>query len=91
MLQSAGVIFETIFLSKTPPDDERTNQLINWCRRFDELGLVPKAAGNLSFRTQQGFIITATGAMLRHIEKNSLAEVLRVERATPFPVAVGWA
>lgn len=79
MVQSTGVRFEIVFLSKSPADDEKTNQLIYWCKRFDELGLAPKTAGNLSFRTQKGFIITATGFALRAAEKDNLIEVLEVE------------
>jgi ribulose-5-phosphate 4-epimerase/fuculose-1-phosphate aldolase len=79
MRQTAGVKFETVFLSKNPPDDNRTDQLIYWCRRFDKLGLAPKSAGNLSFRTKEGFIITATGVELRAVEKDNLVEVQKVE------------
>jgi len=77
--QITGVRFETTFLSKNPPRDERTGQLLYWCQRFDKLGLAPKSAGNLSFRTKQGFIITATGVELRAAEKANLVEVLKVE------------
>jgi L-fuculose-phosphate aldolase len=77
--QITGVRFETAFLSKNPPRDKRTDQLVHWCQRFDKLGLAPKSAGNLSFRTKQGFIITATGVELRAAEKANLVEVLKVE------------
>ncbi len=80
MGQTTGVRFETVFLSKNPPDDEEINRLIYWSKRFDELGLAPKSAGNLSFRTKQGFIITATGVELRATGEDNLVEVLRVER-----------
>jgi len=73
------VRFDTVFLSKSPTEDEKTNQLIYWCKRFDELGLVPKTAGNLSFRTQKGFIITAMGFAVRDAGKDNLIEVLKVE------------
>ena len=79
MRQTTGVRFETAFLSNNPPDDERTKRLIYWCHRFDELGLAPKSAGNLSFRTKTGFIITATGIALSDAEKENLVEVLKVE------------
>ena len=79
MRQTTGVRFETVFLSKNPPDDNRTDQLIYWCWRFDKLGLAPKSAGNLSFRTKEGFIITATGIELREAEKDNLVEVQKVE------------
>ena len=80
MGQATGVRFDTVFLSKNPPDDDRVSQLIYWSRRFGELGLAPKSAGNLSFRTKNGFIITATGVALKAAERENLVEVLKVER-----------
>lgn len=80
MVQNTGMRFETVFLSKNHTDDEKTNQLIYWCKRLDQSGLAPKTSGNLSFRTQQGFIITAAGFALRAAEKDNLIEVLKVEK-----------
>lgn len=71
--------FETVFLSKNPPDDKRANRLIYWAKRFNKLGLTPKSAGNLSFRTEKGFVITGTGINLGAIEKEELVEVLKAE------------
>jgi len=79
MSQATDVRFETLFLSKNPPRDERIDQLVYWCQRFDKLGLAPRSAGNLSFRTKQGFIITATGLELRAVKKGDLVEVVKVE------------
>ncbi len=79
MGENTGVRFETVFLSESPPDDERTNQLLYWGKRFDKLGLAPKSAGNLSFRTKKGFVITGTGASLGTIKKEELVEVSKVE------------
>ena len=79
MSQATGVRFETAFLSKSPPRDERMGQLVYWCQRFDKLGLAPRSAGNLSFRKKQGFIITATGLELRAVKKGNLIEVVKVE------------
>lgn len=79
MGQTTGVRFEAVFLDNNPPDDERIDRLIYWCHRFDKLGLAPKSAGNLSFRTKKGFIITATAVALRDTEKENLVEIVRVE------------
>ena len=73
------VQFETVFEGKDPPEDERTDQLVYWCRRFDELGLAPKVSGNLSFRAERGFIITPTGVELKNVTVDSLVRVLRIE------------
>ncbi len=78
-MESTGLVFKTVFLSKVPPDDDRIDQLIKWCRRFDRLGLTPESAGNLSFRTKKGFIITATEVELRTAKKGNLVEVLKVD------------
>ena len=80
MRGSNGVRFETVFLGRSVSDDDRTEQLICWCKRFDKLGLVPKSAGNLSVRTRRGFIITATGVALGAAEMDNLVEVLEVEK-----------
>ena len=77
--QTTGVRFETVFVSKNPPDDDRVDELIYWSWRFDELGLAPKSAGNLSFRTKNGFVITATGVALKDAARDNLVEVLKVE------------
>ncbi len=66
-------------LRKSLPDDGKVNRLIYWGRRFHELGLATNSAGNLSFRTKNGFVITATGINLGTIEKEDLVEVLKVE------------
>ncbi len=76
---NTGVRFETVFWGNNPPDDERINQLIYWGKRFHKLGLTPKSAGNLSFRTGGGFVITGTGIKLGSIKKEELVEVLKVE------------
>ena len=44
MQSSTGIRFETVFLGKNAPGDDRTEQLICWCKRFDKLGLAPKSA-----------------------------------------------
>ncbi|MFC2006513.1 class II aldolase/adducin family protein, partial [Chloroflexota bacterium] len=79
VIENTRLIFETVLLEKSPPDDERTSRLIYWCKRFHKLSLVPESAGNLSFRTKQGFVITGTGINLWAIEKGGLVEILKVE------------
>jgi len=79
MKENAWVTFEAVFLNKNPPDDERIGRLLYWARRLDELGLTPKSAGNLSFRTKRGFVITGSGVNLGAIGEEELVEVLKVE------------
>ncbi len=77
-MENDWVRFEVVFRDKTPPDDGRMGELIKWCQRFARLGLAPKSAGNLSFRTDRGFIITASGVELRATRLENLVEVLKV-------------
>lgn len=79
MTQSTGVRFETIFLSRTPPSDDRVRRLGWWGRRFRRLGLAAKSAGNLSFRTRDGFVISGTGIALEGIGGGTVAEVVGIE------------
>ena len=79
MVDNDEVRFGTIYSHNDIPDDERTGLLIQWCRRFDQLGLAPQTTGNLSFRTDRGFIITATGFRLGDIDIDSLVEVAGIE------------
>lgn len=79
MEKLAPVRFETVFLDKNPPEDDRISELVCWGRRFHKLGLAVKSAGNLSFRTGSGFIVSATGVALEALERENLVEVLKVE------------
>lgn len=70
--------FETIFLNQDPPDDERISRLVYWGQTFHKSGLVPGAAGNLSFRAEKGFIITGSGARLGNLQREDLVKVSEV-------------
>lgn len=57
-------------------------RLLHWCRVFDEEGMAPveggASAGNLSFRTPAGFVITPTRSRLKSgMDWRSLVEVVR--------------
>ncbi|MAG56814.1 MAG: hypothetical protein CMJ83_11025 [Planctomycetes bacterium] len=61
---------------------ELTRQLIHWCQVFDEEGLAPieggASAGNLSFRTASGFVITPTRSRLKaNLDWRAFVEVVR--------------
>ena len=60
-------------------------QLIHWCQVFDHEGLAPveggASAGNLSFRTSAGFVITPTRSLLKsNLDWRVFVEVVRVDR-----------
>lgn len=75
-----GNKYEIVYLNKNIPDNKKSDELLHWCKEFYDLGIVPGSAGNLSFRTQNGFIITATGAELQNISNKELVEVFNVKR-----------
>jgi len=76
----AGVKFKTIFLEKKQIVNKKIPELIKWCNKLAELGLSPfygtGSAGNLSFRTDSGFIITAAKTYLDRVTEEDFVEVL---------------
>jgi L-fuculose-phosphate aldolase len=72
-----GTKFRTVFVRREPPTAD-TAELIHWCRRFAEFGLVGPAMGNLSARTPTGFLITPTNTDPRTITAAQFVEVLAV-------------
>jgi ribulose-5-phosphate 4-epimerase/fuculose-1-phosphate aldolase len=58
--------------------------LARWCTIFDEEGLAPEeggaSAGNLSYRTTSGFVITPTRSRLKaNLGSDDFVEVVRLE------------
>lgn len=78
----AGVKFETVFVERCAPDNECLRELIFWCKKFSELGIAPLhetgSHGNLSARTEKGFIITGAGTNLGKMSEKEFAEVVSV-------------
>jgi ribulose-5-phosphate 4-epimerase/fuculose-1-phosphate aldolase len=61
---------------------EQTERLGAWCAAFDAEGMAPveggASAGNLSFRTPRGFVITATRSLLKsNLTWRDFVEVVR--------------
>ena len=84
--EDIGIKFRTVFLNSPVPDDPRKDLLTEWGKRFARLGLAPLSMGNLSFRTEKGFVITATGIGLETVDKDNLTEVVRVGKRRDLPV-----
>ncbi len=78
-----GVRFKTIFKEDKRIEEERIEKLKFWGKKFTDLNLAPKIeggfAGNLSFRTHHGFIITASGANLSELNDDDFVEVMNVD------------
>ncbi len=74
-----GPKFKTILEKNNTPYDEKIKELMFWCREFDKLNLAPLnetcSSGNLSFRSDNGFIITAAGKDMSKITVNDLVKV----------------
>ncbi|MCK5282414.1 MAG: class II aldolase/adducin family protein [Nanoarchaeota archaeon] len=88
-----GPKFSTVFLSKIVPLEPKIRKLIFWGKKFSLLGLTPSyefgAAGNLSFRTEKGFIITAAGKELGKLKEEDFVEVLRCDIQNREVSAIG--
>lgn len=61
-------------------NDPRLAALATWGKRLDRLGITPGGSGNLSIRTENGFIITRTGVELGHIGPEDWVEVTLIGR-----------
>ena len=71
--RAAGPLSESIL------NDVRLAELAGWGRRLTELGVSPGRSGNLSVRTDAGFLITGTGVPLGTIRPEDWVEVTEVE------------
>ena len=64
-MKEGKIRFNIIFVSDEIPSDARIEELKEWGERFQKNGLTPEIegnyTGNLSFRSEEGFIITASG------------------------------
>lgn len=77
-----GVKFRTIFNNKIVLSYNKIQYLINWCKEFNKMGFTPGCngnAGNLSFRTNNGFIISCTRADFSNITAEDFTEVIGVD------------
>lgn len=74
--------FRPVFRDRRPRRYAEMDGLIRWCGVFDAEGMAPveggASAGNLSFRTPAGFVITPTRSRLKSgLEWWALVEVVR--------------
>lgn len=80
-----GIKFSVIYRNKKPLKtySKKIKQLIKWCKKFDRLKLTPSygrgSAGNLSFRTRKGFIITPSAVKYSEIKPEDFVEVIRAD------------
>ena len=64
-MKEGKIRFNTVFVSDKIPDDAKLVELKEWSETFQKRGLTPEVkgnyTGNLSFRSGEGFVITASG------------------------------
>lgn len=74
-----GVRFRTIFDNKRILNNPSINELINWCIEFNKIGFIGENSGNLSFRTNNGFIISCSRADFPKSRIEDFTEVIGVD------------
>ena len=78
-----GIKFRTIFNKKAIPNDPNIPELVGWCRQFNASGFTPKydggSCGNLSFRSDNGFIVSCSQADFSVVDENDFVELLQVD------------
>ena len=64
-MKEGKIRFNTVFVSDRIPHDAKLEKLKKWNKTFQKSGLTPEVqgnyTGNLSFRSKEGFVITASG------------------------------
>jgi len=64
-MKEGKIRFNIVFVSHEIPSDARIEELKEWCEKFQKNGLTPEFegnyTGNLSFRSEEGFVITGSG------------------------------
>ncbi len=75
-----GARFRTIFIKQGILLDDKIKYLKFWGKKLALLGLTPEyesgAAGNLSFKSDDGYIITASGANLGKLRDDDFVKVI---------------
>jgi len=64
-MKEGKIRFNSVFISDKIPSDAKNMELKEWSEKFQKNGLTPEVegnyTGNLSFRSKEGFVITASG------------------------------
>ncbi len=79
-----GTKFTTVITDQRLPDySDSIKELSKWCRKLASISPTPHRAGgfpgNLSFRTADGFVITAAKANLKEILEDEFVEIKSVD------------
>ncbi len=64
-MREEKIRFNSVFVSDKIPSDTKNMELKEWSEKFQKNGLTPEVegnyTGNLSFKSKEGFVITASG------------------------------
>ncbi|MBI1971989.1 MAG: class II aldolase/adducin family protein [Candidatus Aenigmarchaeota archaeon] len=85
--------FETVFGPGNVGNSEKVRELLFWSREFQRAGLVPdpriKKGGNLSFRADDGFVITPSAIPFNDLTIEDFVRITRVDTVANKVYAVG--
>lgn len=88
-----GRKFKTEFRSEELPEDTRTYEIMQLGEKFHRMGLLPKEegghAGNISFRNDKGFVITAGGTDKGKLTPRNFVQVLKCNMDTRKVIVQG--
>jgi hypothetical protein len=91
--QYQGVKFRVEFQEERAPQDPRLNELMGWYNLSREYNLSPiidgTCAGNLSFRTNNGFIITGSQIGLDRLTEDCFVHILECDLDEGLIRAIG--
>lgn len=74
-----GTKFKTVFSNSDISKYSELDRIRFWGKKFAEMGMSPLGGeGNLSFRTDNGFIVTATASHISHLQDDDFVEVIQV-------------
>lgn len=88
-----GRKFKTEFRNEELPDDTRISEIIEWGMRLHKAGFLPAEhgghAGNMSFRNNKGFVITAGGVSKGSLNPRNFVQVFNCNIDTKWVEAGG--
>jgi len=76
-----GKNFKTMVEEEKISELPRAKELLRWCVILNNMTLIHGAKGEISFRTNKGFAITANSAWLNRLKPNDIVEVLDYSQA----------
>jgi L-fuculose-phosphate aldolase len=93
-MKEGRISFNLIFISNETPSRSGIQELNKWCGEFQKHGLTPVVdgnyTGNLSFRSNGGFVITASGLKSKeNLSPESFVYIKKYDKKTNTFFVVG--